>query len=341
MIEQLDPLNLDPAVELKQGEHDAPWTGAPVMAKPRAALGLTVPTLTVLPPLLSPGLWLWVWNKGNPWSQVNVTKLISDCARWGIRGILPHSGTGGLDWLASGPLERFRAAGLGVVGSLGIISTQRIVDVLHAPLDGCCLDWETYWDGKQALAQSIVDAVLTAVPAARGRVIDCPWWAPLFTPNGHPTHPRAPTLQFGELCVDRYTQDYGAPVDGRTASMLAWSRNATQYASFHQPWLMRSAAQGYHRSVSDVVTWSMAESTNGATAIVWDYLELDASTTCALDCRIALLSKGFAGALAVQHFQQAHPPLVVDGIVGPKTCAALGVTAPAGVVWTHPGSTWP
>jgi hypothetical protein len=335
---------LDPGAmaEYKQGDHSAPpWLALPSARATVITADILAAAAAPLPPLLSPGLWVWLWNRGDPWERIDLPKFLAACARWSVRGVLPHSGTGGLDWLAAGALEKFRAQGLGVVGSLGILSADRICNVLEAPLDGCMLDWETYWDGRQSQAQAMVDAVLSRVPDARGHVTDCPWWAPLTTPGGHPSHPSAPTAQFGQLVSDRYVQAYGAPVDGRSASMLAWARSSTQYPSFRQPWLIRGAFQGYHRSVSDQVTVLMATSTDGASCCLWDYLEFDVSTMCALDCRTALVAQGYTGALAVQHFQAAHPPLVVDGIVGPRTCAALGVTAPPGVVWTHRGSSWP
>lgn len=288
-------------------------------------------------PLLRPGVHVWVWpNRG--WASIDVGKLVQFCVDNGISGVLPHYADGGLAWLqkAETPLKQ---AGLQIVGSLSIVSTDRIAALLEASsvVDGCMMDWEGAWDGQQNKAKTIMQQIQDRFgSAANGRVIDCPWWAPLKTPSGKPSHPSAPNAQFGRFAVDRYVQAYGAPVDKRSTSMLSWARSPTQWASLGN-WKIRGAFQAYKRSVSDQVRTLMAESTSQQDACcMWDYTEFDVNFTFALKIRAKLVSVGFVGANAVSDFQRAQGGLAVDGICGPKTTAALGLIAPAGVVWTHP-----
>jgi len=188
----------------------------------------------------------------------------------------------------------------------------------------CMMDWEGWWDGQQALATQEVNRVLAAAPDAAQRVTDCPWWAPLFlvTESGRhqPTHPRAPTREFGRLATqDRYVQAYGAPESGRSARMLAWARSPTQYAALGS-WTIRGAFQLYERSLNDVIRTTLAEPTQ----CLWSWLEADADPKKALRVVLKLRELGFVGTPAVVQFQ-ASRGLVVDDVVGTKTLAALGI----------------
>lgn len=292
--------------------------------------------------LLRAGVHIWLWPKAG-WAKLDASAIADFCRENGVSGVLPHYSDGGLGWLktAEKPLKQ---AGLQIVGSLSIVSTDRIAALLDASsvVDGCMMDWEGAWDGQQNKAKTIMQQIADRFGnAANGRVIDCPWWAPLKTPSGKPSHPSAPNAQFGRFAVDRYVQAYGAPVDKRSTSMLDWARSPTQWASLGN-WKIRGAFQAYKRSVSDQVRTLMAESTSAESACcMWDFAEFDVNFVFALKIRAKLVELGFRGASAVSDFQRHEGSLAVDGICGPKTTAALGLTPPPAVVWTHPGQSWP
>lgn len=279
--------------------------------------------------VLNDGTWAWLWDHANGWTKVDAAKTAAALVAHGITGVLPH-GTGAmLKWLRAGALRAFQEAGLEVCPSLSYVRTSTILPALELDvghLDGgrVMLDWEGWWDGRKPLAKSIVAEVLRAVPDAALRTSDCPWWAPLFYIDDdgrkHPTHPRAPTKEFGVLCAeDRYVQAYGAGHSGRSTEMLEWARSPTQYASMGA-WTIRPAHQLYARSLNDVVRTTLAERTQ----CLWDWIGSDATARRGLRVVFALRQRGYAGVHAVLTFQ-ARAGLVVDGIVGPKTLAALGV----------------
>jgi hypothetical protein len=173
--------------------------------------------------------------------------------------------------------------------------------------------WET--KSGNLFAEAIVKKVLSRRPNAADCVTDCPWWAPLKTPDGHDTHPHAPTAIFGRLAAhDRYAQVYGAPVPGASTRMLEWARDPSQYPSLGT-WDIRPAFQGYHRTVADHVQSLVSEPTSA----LWDYQELDANCIAALKLVAKFRATTF---VTIQDFQKAYG-LVDDGIVGPATLAAL------------------
>jgi hypothetical protein len=293
--------------------------------------------------VLRPGLHLWAWDKkgsnhaagGYP----DPARLARDAQAFGAVGVLVHAvGTAwpALDYVrkAGGAL-----AGLQVSIALGSRGPAKweaafanpCVEALRAGF-AVMLDWEGAWDtalGKPS-ADRCVDKILAKVPDAIGRVTDCPWWAPLRTPNGSWSHPRAPTEEFGRLCaLERYPQCYGAArvrdgdtpssVQGRSLKMLAWARDVTQYPALRTPAdRVLPSFQGYSRTPHDVVESLLREPHQ----LLWQWTEYDGATYQALGAVAALRAKGFTGPDAVREFQRAAS-LVPDGIVGPKTLAAL------------------
>jgi hypothetical protein len=182
------------------------------------------------------------------------------------------------------------------------------------------LNWETYWTGKRAMAERIATAVLKRGPTA-GTFEDCPWWAPLFyvDSNGRkrPTHPRAPTVEFGRLVGSRFVQAYGAQADGspdgRSLAMLKWSRSPTQYKSLGV-WPVYATTQLYGRSLNDHVHTLLAEPAQR----LWTWNEADRRAKLALRAVQALAERGFTGPDAVIEFQVAEK-IAADDVVGPVT----------------------
>jgi murein L,D-transpeptidase YcbB/YkuD len=102
--------------------------------------------------------------------------------------------------------------------------------------------------------------------------------------------------------------------------MLAWARHPSQYASFGS-WLIRPAYQMYKRSVRDHMASLLAE----PTVCLWDIPEADADCRLALRAVRQLKALRFEGPQAVRNFQAAAG-LVADGIPGPHTLGALGIS---------------
>lgn len=191
------------------------------------------------------------------------------------------------------------------------------------------LDWEGYWTGKRAMAERIAQRVLDAHPDAPEHTEDCPWWAPLFyiDSNGkkRPTHPSAPTVEWGRLVSRRYVQAYGAQSDGspdgRSLAWLAWSRSPTQYAALGA-WGIGLTSQMYARSLNDQVRTLLAEPVQR----LWTFDQADPRAKLALLVVYALYLRGYTGPEAVRAFQHIEK-IAVDGIVGPVTLHRLGLGA--------------
>lgn len=305
------------------------------------------------PDVLPQGIHAWLWPGAGGWGDPGAE--IAAAVDQGIRGLIPQAGLD-TSWCAK-HADAMRAAGLFVTCGLGLDGHDSDAPACIAAIaraldcaDAVMLDWESprrfETVAGRALAQAIVDGVLTARPDAIGRVTDCPWWAPLYyvtrEPGGtivrHATHPGAPTSIFGKLCArERYVQAYGAaklgdgthPAEpiaaatGRSTRMLAWARDPSQYASLGR-WTIRPALEMYRRTVGDHVAAMLAE----PTVCLWDRHEADAQCLAGLHVVKALRARGFDGEHGVATFQRAAG-LTPDGIVGPKTCAALGIPWPA------------
>jgi peptidoglycan hydrolase-like protein with peptidoglycan-binding domain len=245
----------------------------------------------------------------------------------GVSGVVVQDGMATLD-----SLDRYRitaamgSQGLGVVAGFGTNGPSHWAELaelvtrgLDTPgLAGVLVDWEGSWDHAQAQAQDCVNAILAVHPDAADRVIDTPWWAPLTLPDGSPTHPSAPNAQWGVLAKRRFVQTY--PGDWR--AKLAWARDPSQWPSLGTPAAcVRPAVSLYARALNDVVASLISDA--GPVAC-WDWTEADADGLRALRVVAALEALAYTGPSSVSLFQRAAG-LTVDGVVGPRTLAALGV----------------
>lgn len=277
---------------------------------------------------------------GFPRGQLLVTHL-RELKKHGVGRYIPQMGLDG----ARHYIERNAVAkvcedeGIELVCGLGLDSRSRSTKE-HEPLVRAAilealgavrlvsLNWEGWWRGprRRLAAARIAQAVLDQHPDAPARCTDCPWWAPLYYIDDEgkrrPTHPSAPTVEFGTLVRVRYPQCYGAQQsspDGRSLAMLRWSRAPSQYASLGD-WRINVTTQLYHRSLNDFVQTLLTEPEQN----LWTWNQISRIARLALRVVEELRKRGFTGPDAVRMFQRAER-LDVDNVVGPITLYHLGL----------------
>lgn len=302
---------------------------------------------------LPSGVHAWVWP--NPKSPADFVRLCERAQFLGLTGLILQDGLRSPWWA-----RRHNAAkiawqhgllltiGLGMDGRNGWAQElHKVSDAILASLATtpyCMLNWEGKWENDaadRARADQVVDAVLAAKPHASKLCVDAPWWAPLTVRRRirgkwvhRPTHPRAPTREFGRLCTgQRFVQAYGANVpgspDGASSRMLQWARDPSQYPSLGTPAAnVLPALQGYRRSVTDHVRTLLADDV----VCLWHLGALDRECVAALQFVCAIRQRGFTGPDADVRFQLAHSIPGPD-IVGPRALAEAGVGVPDGLVW--------
>lgn len=284
--------------------------------------------------VLSPGLWMFCYP---PRSAEHLQK--TDIQDLGLTGIIAHA----TDLSATAHcspqyVQDLASLGLQVAIGVGFLdppySAHLTRGIIHA-VDACTrtqhppvavmLDWEGAWDGHVYEASALAADVLEQAPRAPEFCIDCPWWAPLTTFQGHATHPSAPYSQFARLATHEiYVQAYGAPRDGLSLRMLEWARYK-QWPRLDASYAQRvfATVQMYHRTLRDHLSLLLTETH----LCLWNYPEMDAVGRYALRVRVALARVGPMGPDALLKFQ-ARAGLKPDGIVGPKTAAALNLPPP-------------
>lgn len=249
---------------------------------------------------------------------------------------VPESSTEASEFCTPARVKAFNARGVRVIIGVGCRAppfwqgiAKAIIKAIDAckradsPCDGVNVDWEGSWSGHRDIAKLLIAAIL-AVHADAGLYMSMPcWWAPLELPNGHATQPSAPTAEWLAVIdssVPINPQDYGAGgAEFESKHMLEWSRQ--QYAKhFGMPaWRVLPSVQMYHRTLADHVDLLLREPSVNQ----WDFLEADSVCLHANRVSRVLRVAGIVGADWVRLFQKAHPPLVVDGKLGPLSMAAL------------------
>jgi hypothetical protein len=301
--------------------------------------------------LLKEGVHAWVWPL--PTSVGAWRETCEGAKAMGLAGVIPQASLATPAWYRRSAKYReiAEANGLQVTLGLGLDGNNgwaqslcKVSDAILACLDlapTCMINWEGQWENDKedkARARQVVRAVLKANPGAQQRVVDAPWWAPLWHKvtradgswrKGY-THPSAPTAEFGVLCQnERFVQAYGANgagLDGASLRMLAWSRDASQYPALGTPASrVLGAFQTYNRSVTDLVDTFQSEPTQ----CLWVYKDTQAEVRAALAYVQALARLGYSGAGASERFQLSRG-IAGPTTVGPLALAAAGVAVPPG-----------
>jgi len=301
----------------------------------------------VTAPALAPGVHVWVWTP--PADMDKFARVADDAASLGIVGLIPQNGLDAPAWAARSKGKADRLAherGLQLTLGLGMDGNQGWRDDLgkvSAAIRGCLdysaagmLNWESKWGDERAdkdRANRVVADVLRTHPTADQRLVDAPWWAPLYiwrTLNGQRrkawTHPNAPTAEFGRVCKTRFVQAYGANVpgspDGASQRMLDWSRDPSQYPALGTPAdRVQPSLQGYERTVTDHVRMFLAHDT----VCLWHFRALDAECIAALRFVQALRAHGYTGPGADVRFQMDRR-IPGPEWVGPRALVAAGVS---------------
>jgi hypothetical protein len=289
---------------------------------------------------LRPGFHAWVYPL--PGSIEKWDSICAELMSHGVTGVIPQQGLNAASWFRRQP-ERARIAekyglqvtlGLGMDGNNAHRAMPRLIqsvikDALSLRECNVMLNWESAWNGTEdrQRAREIVTDVLADYPNARERVVDCPWWAPQTTPNGTPTHPGAPTREFGSLCAYRFPQTYGANArgnnDGVSTRMLAHSRS--QYPGLGTPAdRIFPSLQLYNRSLTDHVNTLLADTV----VCLWQWSEADSRAKLALRYVNALARHGFTGPNASRDFQVSRG-IPGPSRVGPLALAAAGIDSTA------------
>lgn len=283
----------------------------------------------------------WVWHYRLPKEPL---ALVPALRAHGIGGLVPQESAAAIAWARrwAGPLAD---EGIATVIGLGKVSAKNILDALDVPhTSGVMVNQEDWKSVSDSLA--VVDAVLAARADAPDRVMDCHY--PCLTKNpetGKNTGWGKIARAWSRLCGLRAPQCYWArggggttegPRDGWVGARLAYARSATEYPAHGSPASrVRCARQLYRASVTDHVRLAVEELATGSLWL-WNWPEADGSARTALRVVVALEGLGHTGPDAIEAFQ-SEARLSVDGVVGPMTCAALGVRPDVGCVWSRRG----
>lgn len=314
----------------------------PVLSGGTPLDGLERTLLAAMPPAPSPRHALdaigarWMWLYPLPRDPL---ALVEDLKRHGITGVIPQQSAHAVEW-AKRCAPALAREGLATMIGLGKIDTRAVLAALDvADAAGVMInqeDWKSVADSA-----ALCDAVLRAVPDAAARTMDCHY--PCLTKDpetNRSTGWHRIAKAWAPLCGLRAPQCYWArggggttdgPRDGWVAARLAWARQDYPRAGSSPADRVRLSRQLYRASVQDHVDVLLAESATGA-VFLWDWAEADAAARLALRGVAELERRGFRGPGAVERYQRAEG-LKPDGLIGPKTCAALGVIPPRDVVW--------
>lgn len=280
-------------------------------------------------------VWCWFWPLPR-----DPRELVAELLAAGVTGVVPQQSAAAVEWARRWAPE-LRDRGLSTVVGLGKVSRDAILRGLDlVPLVRGVMvdqeDWKSVPDSR-----AVVSGVLKRRPDAPGLVADC--FYPCLTRDnetGKTTGHARIGVEWAPLCGLRAPQAYwargggghldGCP-EGFVAARMVAAREQYPTAGGSPADRVRPSVQLYRRAVADHVELLLRELVTGSVWL-WDWAERDASAVVALHAVEALGRAGFGGPGAVEGFQAAHG-LVVDGVVGPKTCRALGVDVPRDTVW--------
>lgn len=290
--------------------------------------------------VLAPGVWVVLWpGNGQRWHDLEPRYTAPFLAECNVTGVIAHSEKlQSPGWCTPERVMEFGKHGLKVAVGVGFLypayRTRTRNTMLEAlavcarpehPTVGVYMDWIEVWNGHHTEAEWLVNELLTAHPDAARYCTDCPWWAPLTTPSGNPSHPSAPHKSFLKLArKELYTQCYGAPIPGESERMLKWARDPSQWARLGKsPDRVRATVQAYHRTLKDHLRLLLTEQT----IVYWNWAEMDDIARYALRVRAAIERVGSMGPDSIAEFQRFNG-LRPDGVVGPLTGKALGLGDP-------------
>lgn len=278
--------------------------------------------------------WMWLWPL-----PTDPLKLVDTLRAHGITGVIPQQSAQAIAW-ARRWAPALAREGLDTMIGLGRITADITIAALDVESAKGVMQNQELWKSV-ADSNALCDTVLRARPDAADRMMDCHY--PCLTKDpetGKSTGWHRIARAWAPICGLRAPQCYWArggggttdgPRDGWVAARLAWAREDYARAGGSPADRVRLSRQLYRASVQDHVDVLLAESVTGA-VFLWNWGEADSSARCALRIVATLERRGFAGPGAVERFQRAEG-LAPDGLVGPKTCAALGVIPPREVLW--------
>ncbi|MEZ4391976.1 MAG: C1 family peptidase [Polyangiales bacterium] len=301
------------------------------MAPPSATAPATAPRHALDP---IGGRWMWLYPLPS-----DPMKLVDELRRHGVTGVIPQQSAQAIAWARrwAPALER---EGFATMIGLGRITAANTIAALGVESAVGVMQNQEVWKSV-ADSNALCEAVLKAVPDAAARMMDCHY--PCLTKDPETdTHTGWHRIAkaWSPICGLRAPQCYWArggggttdgPRDGWVAARLAWARLDYPRAGGSPADRVRVSRQLYRASTQDHVELLLAESLTGS-VFIWNWAEADISAKLALRIVVELERRGFCGPGAIERYQRAEG-LKVDGLLGPKTCAALGILSPRDVLW--------
>ena len=285
---------------------------------------------------LRPGLHIWLWPGGHSEGWKTAREQAARAVDLGAAGVIPQSSLGSARWLSERDqgdslprVEVLRQAGLQVTAGFGLDGGHPVGDVVGAlalglhVAEGIMGDWEapSFWEcpSGRRYASAICDRLLSVEPDAATRGSDCPWWKP-------EVHSRAPTREFARLFPHRFVQAYGTPGRDNPTECTEWMYDHA-VASYKRLGIsaefVHPAEQMYGHSLSAAGKLLL----HGHSVLaLWDVEEMDRTFRLALEARRYLLAHDFTATETGLRAFQRNASIAADGVLGPETLHALGVT---------------
>ncbi len=322
-------------------------------------------------PFLSRGMWIWVLSASN---GGNLSSIIAQAHHYGIGTLYIKSSDGSTMWsqFNSATVSRLRASGIRVCawqfvyGDYPRLEAQADANAVKEGADCLVIDAEGQYEGKYYQAQTYITRLRHLIGMSFPVAL-----AGLPYVDYHPAFPYSVFLgpQGAQYNLPQmYWQDIGTSVDGVYAHTYLYNR------IYQRP--IHPLGQVYNSPPSrQIVRFRQFVHVYGTVGLSWwDWQEAGLSQWRAISKGVqnlanatavpgeATISKGWAGDLviwaqehlraagetvavnggfghqtqtAVEDFQLAHG-LVVDGVIGPQTWAALLQYQPAYVSWAKP-----